>query len=300
MKAPHEKGVIQIITTNRCDLLTCSNCTQMMTHQKSRFYMPPDLFREAVRSLQGYTGVIGVFGGNPCVHPQFDELARIMREEVPNRKQRGLWSNNINGHGKVIRETFGYFNFNVHGNPVHAEEIEREVMAYLKPDIDAVRATMQVWGFDPHVRQSHHSPVLTAVKDVVKDEAEMWRLIEDCDINKHWSGAITMRGDNLRCYFCEVAAAFDNVYREDNGLPVTNGWWRQPIEAYANQIKRWCPNCGVPLKMSGHRDNEKTDDYSLTHAELFVKGKRLNQLHTSRDQAKTKEVTDYMRLRGEK
>jgi hypothetical protein len=289
MKAPGERkdtghiwGVIQVIVTNKCDLLRCSNCTQQLTHQKEHFSMTVDNFRAAVKSLSGYPGVVGVFGGNPTMHPDFPALCQIMREEIPNKSQRGLWSNNLNNHGEASRETFGYFNLNVHTNAKHADEMKRDV------------PNAKVWGVD---RQSWHSPSLVAIKDVIKDEAEMWDKISKCDVNLKWSGAITQRYGKLRGYFCEIAAAFDNMYDEDNGVPIEPGWWKSDISAFEHQVKRWCVNCGIPLKMKGHLDLEFTDDVSESHL-VALNVKRKTQLHVSMDQEQTGEATDYQRLRN--
>jgi hypothetical protein len=287
MKAPHEKGVIQIDITNKCDLLKCSNCTRMLMHHDNRFVMSMENFRAAVHSLRDYPGVIGVFGGNPCVHPQFAEFSRVFAEMIPDKRRRGLWTNNFNGHGQIINEVYGYFNLNVHDNQKHADYMKQHTKS-------------KVWGEN---RKSWHSPTLVAIRDVVPDEGKMWSMIEGCHVNIHWSGAITERNGQLRAYFCEIASSFDHMYNEDNGLPVTEGWWRQPISVYESQIKRWCPNCGIPTKMKGHLDLDFVDDVSKTHAQkvsLTLGGRRKVVYHEGIDQSEVHEVTDYMRIREKK
>lgn len=80
-------GILQVHVTRACDK-ACVHCTQGSQLGGKLEFMPPELFRAALRSLRGYFGVIGMFGGNPAMHPQFTELCRIMREEVPDRQQR--------------------------------------------------------------------------------------------------------------------------------------------------------------------------------------------------------------------
>ncbi len=41
------------------------------------------------------------------MHPKFEELCRIFVEEVPNKAQRGLWTNNAFKHAELSKETFG-------------------------------------------------------------------------------------------------------------------------------------------------------------------------------------------------
>lgn len=299
MIAPGQKAIIQVIVATRCDL-RCSNCTQQIAHVKDRSWMTLENFRAAVRSLADWHGIIGVFGGNPCLHPQFPELCQIIREEIPDRRRRGLWSNNVNGYGAVIAETFGYFNLNVHTEGAKADEMRRDVIVPLRGTAGVDARSLQVFG---EHRQSWHAPTLVAIRDMIgtpggpADEAAMWAMIERCDINRNWSGAIAQRRGELRAYFCEVAAAFDNVRDEDHGIPVTPGWWRLGMDAFEHQARRWCPDCGVPLKMRGHQDREDTDDISRTWADLTVNGKRRHVLHESVDQEHTHEATDYLEFR---
>jgi hypothetical protein len=289
MRSPGQRGVIQIDITNRCDVLKCSNCTRNLMHHDKRFAMTRDNFTRAVTSLQDYHGVIGIFGGNPCLHPQFEELSRLFAELIPDKRRRGLWSNNIMGHGQVIREVYGYFNLNVHRSVAAADEVRRDLPG------------VAIWGED---REAWHSPVLVAIKDMVGKEGgpandkAMWDAIRGCDINLRWSGAITQHPNgNLRAYFCEIAAGFEHMYpHEDTGLEVTPGWWRRPIEDYDAQIRRWCPSCGVPLRMKGHPDLEFTDDVSETHAGR-IKPNRQHVVHVTVNGEKTHEATDYVHLR---
>jgi hypothetical protein len=282
MKAPYEKGVIQIDVTNACDIYHCSNCTRMLQHHKNKFYMSVKNFRIAVESLREYPGVVGMFGGNPCVHPAFESLCDIMREVMPDKSRRGLWTNRIFYHGEIVRRTFGYQNLNVHQSAVAIAEIQ------------AAMPGRKIWGTDS---PSMHAPILVAIKDIIPDKAARRSVIETCDINLKWSGCITQLphvNNELRCYFCEVAAAFDHVYQEDNGLPVTYGWWRRPIADYEHQIERWCNSCGVPLRMNGHLDVDITDDYSATHAGLFGSKRRLGVSHVTVNGQSVKPPTKYL------
>ena len=64
-------GIIQIMVTRACDL-SCVHCSQGSNLAGKPVMMTVDQFDVACRSLEGYWGVIGMFGGNPAVHPQFD------------------------------------------------------------------------------------------------------------------------------------------------------------------------------------------------------------------------------------
>jgi len=50
--------------------------------------MTLDFFKEAIESLEGFPGRIGMMGGEPTLHPQFVDLLGIMREMIPDRRKR--------------------------------------------------------------------------------------------------------------------------------------------------------------------------------------------------------------------
>jgi len=106
MLSPYEMQIIQIDITNKCDL-ACSNCTRLLENQNNFWEMTPENFRLAVRSLKGFPGIIGMMGGNPAMHRDFKELCDIFVEEVPNKNQRGLFTNNIFKHADVAKKVFG-------------------------------------------------------------------------------------------------------------------------------------------------------------------------------------------------
>ena len=252
MRSPFEMGIICIDITNKCDL-ACSNCTRLLENQDAFWDMTPDNFRIAVRSLADYPGIIAVIGGNPAMHRSFEELCRIFEEEIPEKKRRGLWTNNIFKHTETAKRVFGVFNLNPHG-------VER--------GIASLRELKDLgWYHGEHAR---HAPILTALRDLV-DEEEMWQLISKCDINRDWSASIVQNRGELRAYFCEVAASFDLARGTDNGVEVVPGWWRRNISEFESQVAHFCPGCGVPAKIKGSMDFEDTDTYTASNADLAEK-----------------------------
>lgn len=285
-------GVLQIWVTRACDK-ACFGCTQGSNLGGKPGMMTPDQYREAVASLEGYFGIVGMFGGNPAIHPQFYELCRALRESWVPFEQRGLWCNHPRGKGSIARETFDprYSNLNVHLDREAAEEFAR----------DWPEAVPYVKGLDG---DSRHSPVFVAMQDVIDDESERWRLIADCDINKYWSAMIGVFRGELRAWFCEIAGAQAMLHQHnpdypDTGLPVTPGWWRQGIDAYAEQIRYHCHRCGVPLR--GHGElaiGGTTEQVSKTHADIYkpkIKGRDV-QVVDSLDQLgdRLPKATDYI------
>jgi len=289
MKAPGDMrgtaiyGVMQILVTNRCDGGMCSNCTQMLPYQHGHEDMTPENFLLACESLIDYPGVVGMMGGNPCLHPQFDELCDIMAEVLPNRAKRGIWTNNLNGHGKIVNETFGYYNFNVHGNAKAGEEM-RDTCKQAK-----------VWGEELH---SLHGAVMVAMSDLVPDKDTRYKIISSCDINQRWSPAIVQRNGKLKGFFCEVAAAWSAVYNDKAGVKIVPEWWKMSMDRFATQVERYCHGCGCALRLKGHYDYEKKDDVSHSTQQLAEQANREHVNHSERD-SEARELTDYQRLRGE-
>lgn len=285
MKAPTDKpnDTVQILVTTRCDVLTCSNCTQLLPFRKEPRDMSVDVFRAALRSLDGWPGIRGIFGGNPCAHPRFADLMTVLVEEVPDQKQRGLWTNNLLGHGPIVREVFypkGRFNLNTHGNAAAADEMRE----YL-PGVPIRDNGIGSW----------HSPILLDWRDMGIGEPDWVAAREDCDINREWSAAIMQRAGKPYAYFCEVAGAIDGIRGENHGIEAVPGWWRWKMDRFTDQVRQCCDRgCGVPLRRLGHRDHEETYDISPSFVPLTVS--RLVDVAVHREMpAGTERATLYAR-----
>ncbi len=296
MKAPTDKtnDTIQIEITRSCELV-CSNCTRLLPFRKDTLHMSPDVFRQALRSLEGWPGIRGVFGGNPTRHPRFDELMGILVEEVPDQRHRGIWTNDLGKHGALVRSVFyphGRFNLNAHADPEAAKVIDHYLPGRLIPT--------------SRHRASWHSPILLDWKDLGMTEGEWIAARETCDINRHWSAAIMERNGVPYAYFCEVAGALDGIRGTNHGIPAVPGWWRFQMDRFTGQVAGCCDaGCGVPLRRLGHRDIDATYDYSEAFIPLVagkLRSPRLSgELHRALDDAPgTAQATDYQGLRSAK
>lgn len=234
-------GVLQIGITRACDK-SCFGCTQGSNLGGKPAMMTPAQFETAVKSLAGYFGVVGVFGGNPCLNPHFEEICEILRAHVPFRR-RGLWCNKLFGKGRIARATFNpaVSNLNVHMDREAYEEFRRDWPEAMPFGLE---------------EDSRHSPPFVAMQDVISDEAERWRLIGSCDVNQNWSAMIGLVRGELRGFFCEIAYAQAALHENDpdwpdTGVPVVPGWWDQPISAFDAQVRWHCHRCGIPLRGYG-------------------------------------------------
>lgn len=298
MKAPGDPrpfaymgGIIQVKVTNVCDL-DCKNCSVAVGIAKKlrkQFLMSPENYRLALRSLKGYPGVIGMFGGNPCIHPQFDELCQVLREEVPNREQRGLWSNRLMGKGSICRETFGpHNNLNVHQSQAAWDEFRRDW-----PEAELIPSGLS----DP----SLHGPIFGSPTDLGVSEEDMWKGIGSCSVNQEWSAEINQIDGKLYAYFCEIAATMAEIEDDPNyGEPLAPGWWKRGMPAWASQVRRYCTRCLIPLNSNKvDAASGAPEDYTVTWAKTMQKTQlmgrplRLITNKTQLEQAKDL-ATDYL------
>lgn len=255
-------GVIQIWVTRVCDK-SCFGCTQGSNLRGAREFMTADQFGIACKSLEGYFGTVGMFGGNPTLHPQFEDLCAVMREHVP-RERRGLWASAPNGKGQCCRQTFSpsASNINVH--------LDREAYAEWRRDWPECRPV----GLS---QDSRHGPPYVAMQDVISDEEERWDLIAGCDVNQHWSAMICVFRGELRAFFCEIAGAQAMLHQHepdypDLGLPVDLSWWKSHVETFGRQIDYHCHACGVPLRGYGElaQAGDGVEQVSETHRPVYV------------------------------
>jgi MoaA/NifB/PqqE/SkfB family radical SAM enzyme len=284
-------GVLQIHVTRACDK-ACYGCTQGSNLGGKPVLITVEQFEEACVSLKGYFGVVGMFGGNPCIHPQFEELCRVMRKHVP-WEQRGLWSNALLGKGKHARITFNpaHSNFNVHEDKEAYKEFRR----------DWPEAFRYVKGLE----DSRHSPVFVSMRDMGMNEEEIWKRVATCDINRLWSAMICVVRGNLRGFFCEIAGAQAMLHEAeadypDTGIPIVHGWWQLRQEAFAEQIRLHCPDCGIPLRGYGALANSgPAEQVSERHKSIYKPKDRgrLVELVVLREQLREgalPKATDYI------
>lgn len=295
MKAPTDKrnDTIQILITRSCSLFKCSNCTQLLPFRKDETHMSPDVFRLALRSLEGWPGIRGIFGGNPPNHPKFADLMQILVEEVPDQRHRGIWTNDVLKHGDLIREVFyphGWFNCNAHADEEAAKRFDKHLPGKI---IETSRS-----------RHSWHSQVIGDYADWNIPESEWVKAREKCDINQDWSAAIMERDGKPYAYFCEVAGAIDGMRGENNGIEAVPGWWAWKMDKFGDQVKKCCDhNCVVPLRRLGHLDRDDTYDYTPSMAEYVQvaidKGKIKGHCHGTIPVG-TEKATDYQAHRTSK
>ncbi len=290
MIPPSQQWCHQIAVTSACwPKPACSNCTRLLGHEKKRYFMSPDQFEQVLKvavpflhhsppelglqvnrgndKLRAKTKCLGIFGGEPLMHPDFPDLVDLMCHYVPDARYRGLWTSL---HWKE-------------GESKHWGRFEDQVTRLLgpapSPDVWDRPGGYINWNMHEEQQKCEHSPVLVAAQDVLKDEKERWDKISDCWLQTEWSAAYALDyNEEPKFYFCEVASSFDRVFNLGTGLPLEDGVWshhlwfseddkgvKRPHGLYAKQILSTCGRCGASLHLPGRRDLECVDDVSVSN-----------------------------------
>jgi hypothetical protein len=146
---------------------------------------------------------------------------------IPNRRKRELWTSGYNWveNEKIVKETFDedLIHYNDHS----------------KPD------------------EGWHQPILISIDEMVDDKEKMWKLIDNCWVQRRWSASITPKG----AYFCEIAASLDNALSGGKeGWKIEKGWWRRVPEDYRKQMEKSCLHCSAALPLAELPNNHVSHD----------------------------------------
>lgn len=307
MKAPKDHFIIQIDITNACGH-KCSNCTRFCGQLKKPYFMDFDYFCKAVDTLTDHPGLIGVMGGEPTLHPQFEEMCKYLQKTV-GRIQKVHADNFKYPTDHLVEERLR--------DQLKRYEIEeysdgpRAVIkgtglwtsvtaAYLK-HYETIQDTFNWQNLNDHTSASFHQPILISRAEMGIGDDQWIKLREKCWVNQEWSGSVTPKG----CFFCEVAGAFDMIYDGPGGLPLEEGWWKRDISDYKEQF-RWCEMCGIPLKTFSRDAREETDDVSEYHygklkdsPNILLGRKNINVLKIENHLISKKSVNEREKYRGQ-
>lgn len=238
MRCIADMDTVQIEITNACHLM-CSNCTRFCGHHKKPYMMDLEYFKKAMDTMKGFPRMVGIMGGEPLLHPQFEEICEYAATIMP-RDQLGLWTAFPDGKEKyreLIVRVFGNIFLNDH----------------TRNDI-------------------YHAPILVGAEEIVANEQEMWYIVDHCWLQNSWSASINPKG----AFFCEVAASMsvlfehekdENGKEDDRAWPLEDKWWLRIPAQYAEQMDKWCRRCGCALNLNRRSSNEIIDDISPLNLE---------------------------------
>ena len=224
MRAILDAEVCQLEITNNC-MNQCSNCTRLCGHHAKPYYMDFEVFKNAVDSMDGYPKHVGMMGGEPLLHPEFEKFCEYFRTKVP-KERAGLWTCLPKGkehYRESIVNTFGHIFINDH--------TRNDIL---------------------------HAPVLVASEEV---DLQGWLkdyLINKCWVQNTWSPCVNTKG----AWFCEVAGALAELLDENElGWKVEPYWWTRSPQHFLKQMKM-CHYCGCAMPLKKRCSTDIVDDIS--------------------------------------
>lgn len=230
MKPVRDTWCINLDITNKCPR-KCANCHHLTQHCADKWEMDLATVLVAMDSLKGWERYIGVIGGEPIYHGEFEGVCWLFCREVDFEKS-AIFFSTYGEHQQLIRNTFSYLNPNPHG-----------------PD-----------------EEVRHQPVLASCRDIAPDAGTMWKWIDACWVAEKWSPTITPNG----CYRCEVMGSMDMALVWGLGLAIEPGWWQKDMDAFRAQVETFCPMCGMCVpNLAGRLDLDNVDDVTATARRAF-------------------------------
>jgi hypothetical protein len=253
MRSPQDMEVIQIEITNACNH-SCSNCTRFCGHHKKPFVMDWPTFQRAVDSLQGYSGIIGIMGGEPTLHPQFERFTLYLREHFGMRA-------NLNATRRPVADFLTYTRARHNANRVlnrcKGPGLWTSMPRQYYDHYELIQDSFLFQCLNDHFHASFHQALLVTRKEMGIDDARWIELRDKCWIQNCWSASISPKG----AFFCEIAAALDMVFGGPGGWPLTSDWWHRQPEDFTDQL-HWCELCGAALGTTRRNANDQIDDVS--------------------------------------
>lgn len=265
MKSPKDQRTIQIDITNACPH-KCSNCTRFCGHHKKNFFMDFETFQRAVDSLEGFQGTIGMMGGEPTIHPEFERFAKYLDSKTAPENREAV-NNFIKPQKDFMRFMHNREFESVTIVPTDCEPgtkvtilgpgIWSTMGEKYKEHYELIQDMFRMQSLNDHGDIMFHSPILVSRKELGIPDDEWIKLRDCCWVQNGWSSTITPKG----AFFCEVAGALDMLFDGPGGWPIEKGWWKRTPEEFGEQLN-WCEICGIALDLFTRDANEEVDDVS--------------------------------------
>lgn len=250
MKSPADMKIIQIELTNACSK-RCANCTRFCGHHTEPFFMDFETFKKAVDSMEGFEGIVGIMGGEPTIHPEFERFVKYFRDHF------GYDDHSTVCYGPTS-DFIGHILSNVYNvNLSNQRGLWTSVGAKYAEHFELIQDTFGYQLVNDHTSPSMHETLMATRKELGIPDEEWFKLRDACWIQNLWSASITPKG----AFFCEIAASMDATLGGPGGWPIEPGWWKRTPADFADQL-HWCEMCSAALPMPSRNANEETDDVS--------------------------------------
>lgn len=263
MKPIYEFHTIQIEMTNAC-VHSCSNCTRFCGHHKNPFFIDWETFKRAVNSLKDWPRRIGIMGGEPTLHPEFERFVEYARKVHPE-------AYDIGGGKKPVKSLSRYID---DVNVVKSEQVTKlrglglwsSVCSSYVKHYETIQDSFIFQCVNDHTASSRHQAWLMTRKEFGISDSEWIKIRDNCWWQRFLnSPSITPKG----AFFCEVAAAMDMLFDGPGGWKIEKDWWRRGPEDYKDQLF-WCEYCAGAFADFDRDANEEIDDVSPVMFEKLV------------------------------
>ncbi len=246
MKSPSKMVNLQIDITNAC-IHQCSNCTRFCGHHKKNYFMDFDTFKKAVDSFDGWDGCVGIIGGEPTLHPEFEKFVDYLREKRIG-KQLSLARNPIYDMQEYIYE-------HLLCNPNYRMGLWSSLNLGYYKHFEVINDSFDMQFLNDHENKCLHQAILVSRKELGITDEEFIRRRTNCFAQNNWSATITPKG----AFFCEVAAHLDMLFNGPGGWAIEKGWYNRTPEEFGEQLQ-WCETCGLCLNVPKRVSNDERDD----------------------------------------
>ena len=238
-------NIIEIDITNAC-IHSCSNCTRFCGHHQRPFFMGFDTFKKAIDSLEDWNGCIGIIGGEPTLHPQFERFMDYLRAK------------RIHTEIKINREPI--FDMQLHTVAYMTQHHSRVGLLSSVTDnfykhYETINDTFASQYLNDHDNLCEHQALLMSRKELGISDDEWYKKRDACWIQNTWSATITPKG----AFFCEVAGALDMLFNGPGGWKIEKGWYEREPKDFGEQLN-WCEMCSGCLDVPKRVSNDELDD----------------------------------------
>jgi hypothetical protein len=219
--------------------------------------MNEETFKKAVDSLEGFECTIGVMGGEPTLHPQFEAFARYIEEKHPPKYKLKPLRVPVRNFIAYIRDK-NYFwdeSINLRKGPGLCTATGKKYYEHF----EIIQDVFSFQLINDHKNSTLHQPLLVSRRDLGIPDEEWFPLRDKCWVQNMWSASITPKG----AFFCEIAGALDMLFNGPGGWQVEPGWWKREPPDFGEQLN-WCELCGAALSIKGRLSSDGIDDVSPT------------------------------------
>lgn len=205
-----------------------------------------ETFKKAVDSLVDAPPIVGIIGGEPTIHPDFDRMIRYYREKLPEKKQFFPMMIPVKD-SKYLQHRIRYMRGKKRG-------LFSSFGPGYQKNYELIQDTFSYQGVNDHNVINNHQAILATRKELGFNDDEWIKLRDHCWIQNLWSATITPKG----AFFCEIAAHLDMLFDGPGGWPIEPGWWKRKPEDFKDQL-HWCELCSVALPMPTIPANDQRD-----------------------------------------